>query len=119
MKSEDRLLVVTIVSIFLGYMPWYGFSAVTSLMPGEFGPAAPDTDFIPAVFQPGVCPRGHRERHACRQDRNQPRPVDATLATDIFSRGFMSPALGAAIAPPAVSFLPYGRTGKKLGGSPS
>lgn len=36
MKSENKLLLVMVVSIFLGYMPWYGFSAVSSRMTEEF-----------------------------------------------------------------------------------
>ncbi len=30
MNSNSRLLEIMVASMFLGYMPWYGFSAVSS-----------------------------------------------------------------------------------------
>ena len=97
MKSEDRLLVVMVVSIFLGYMPWYGFSAVSSPMCQEFGLTTSDMGLILAVFQLGYVLTVIASGMLADRIGNKPVLVGATLATGIFSllfalfsRGFLS-----------------------------
>ncbi len=53
MKSEDRLLVVMVVSILLGYMPWYGIFGRIITVSQEFGLTTSDMGLILAVFQLG------------------------------------------------------------------
>lgn len=91
MKPEHRLLVVMTVSIFLGYMPWYGFSAVSSPMSEEFGLAASDMGIILAVFQLGYVLTVIASGILADRIGNKPVLVGATLATGIFpfySRSF-------------------------------
>jgi MFS family permease len=97
MKSEDRLLVVMVVSIFLGYMPWYGFSAVSSPMCQEFGLTTSHMGLILAVFQLGYVLTVIASGMLADRIGNKPVLVGATLATGIFSllfalfsRGFLS-----------------------------
>lgn len=85
MKSEDRLLVVMVVSIFLGYMPWYGFSAVSSPMCQEFGLTTSDMGLILAVFQLGYVLTVIASGMLADRIGNKPVLVGATLATGIFS----------------------------------
>lgn len=96
MKSENKLLVVMVVSIFLGYMPWYGFSAVSSLMTEEFGLSTSDMGLILAVFQLGYVLTVIASGILADRIGNKPVLVGATLATGVFSllfaffsRGFL------------------------------
>jgi len=97
MKSESRVLLVMVVSIFLGYMPWYGFSAVSSPMSEEFGLNSSDLGLILAVFQPGYVLTVIGSGMLADRIGNRPVLVVATLATGVFSllfslfsRGFWS-----------------------------
>ena len=51
-KRNQTLLVVT-VSMALGYMPWYNFSAVLKYLADEFHLTTSDTGWILAAFQAG------------------------------------------------------------------
>ena len=97
MKSENRLLLIMVVSMFLGYMPWYGFSAVSSLMLKEFGLNSSDMGVILAVFQLGYVVTVIASGILADRIGNKPVLVGATLATGVFSllfallsRGFWS-----------------------------
>ncbi len=53
MAKKNKILFAMIVSMVLGYLPWYNFSAVLSFMSKEFQLSGSDTGTILAVFQIG------------------------------------------------------------------
>ncbi|MCX5909999.1 MAG: MFS transporter, partial [Deltaproteobacteria bacterium] len=53
MNKKNRVLLVMILSMALGYMPWYNFSAVLKYLADEFHLSASDTGWILAAFQAG------------------------------------------------------------------
>ena len=53
MSRRNRTLLIMTVSVALGYMPWYNFSAVLKYMADEFRLTASDTGLILAAFQAG------------------------------------------------------------------
>ena len=53
MSQKNRTLLVMTVSMTLGYMPWYNFSAVLKYLADEFHLSASDTGWILAAFQAG------------------------------------------------------------------
>ena len=53
MSRKKRTLLVVTVSMALGYMPWYNFSAVLKYLADEFLLTASDTGWILAAFQAG------------------------------------------------------------------
>ena len=53
MSKKNRILLVMTVSMTLGYMPWYNFSAVLKYLADEFHLSASDTGWILAAFQAG------------------------------------------------------------------
>ncbi len=53
MGKKNRVLLVMTVSMILGYMPWYNFSAVLKYLADEFHLSASDTGWILAAFQAG------------------------------------------------------------------
>jgi MFS family permease len=53
MRERNRILIVMVVSILLGYMPWYNFSAVLRFISAEFELTSADTGLILAAFQAG------------------------------------------------------------------
>lgn len=53
MSGKNRILLVMTVSMALGYMPWYNFSAVLKYLADEFHLSASDTGWILAAFQAG------------------------------------------------------------------
>jgi MFS family permease len=52
-RDRNRILVVMVVSILLGYMPWYNFSAVLRFISADFALTPEDTGLILAAFQAG------------------------------------------------------------------
>jgi MFS family permease len=53
LSKKNRALLVLTVSMALGYMPWYNFSAVLKYLADEFQLTASDTGWILAAFQAG------------------------------------------------------------------
>ncbi len=53
MSGKNRTLLAMTISIALGYMPWYNFSAVLKFLTDEFHLTASDTGWILAAFQAG------------------------------------------------------------------
>ena len=53
MSDKNRTLLVMTISMTLGYMPWYNFSAVLKYLADEFHLSASDTGWILASFQAG------------------------------------------------------------------
>ena len=53
LSKKNRALLVLAVSMALGYMPWYNFSAVLKYLADEFHLSASDTGWILAAFQAG------------------------------------------------------------------
>ena len=53
MSEKNRTLLVMTLSMTLGYMPWYNFSAVLKYLADEFHLSASDTGWILASFQAG------------------------------------------------------------------
>ena len=53
MSGKKWTLLVVTVSMALGYMPWYNFSAVLKYLADEFHLTASDTGWILAAFQAG------------------------------------------------------------------
>jgi len=53
LSKKNRTLLVLTVSITLGYLPWYNFSAVLKYLADEFQLTASDTGWILAAFQAG------------------------------------------------------------------
>jgi MFS family permease len=53
LSKKNRILLVMTVSMTLGYMPWYNFSAVLKYLADEFHLSASDTGWILAAFQAG------------------------------------------------------------------
>ncbi len=53
MSKRNRTLLVMTVSMSLGYMPWYNFSAALKYLADEFQLSASDTGWILAAFQAG------------------------------------------------------------------
>jgi MFS family permease len=53
MQKKNRILLTMSVAIFLGYLPWYNYSAVVSYISADFGLTASDTGMILSAFQLG------------------------------------------------------------------
>jgi MFS family permease len=53
LRKENRALLILTVSMALGYMPWYNFSAVLKSLADEFQLTASDSGWILAAFQAG------------------------------------------------------------------
>ena len=53
MSKENRILAAMFISMALGYMPWYNFSAVLKYISQEFHLTATDTGLILSAFQAG------------------------------------------------------------------
>jgi MFS family permease len=53
LSRKNRILLIMTVSMTLGYMPWYNFSAVLKYLADEFHLSASDTGWILAAFQAG------------------------------------------------------------------
>lgn len=81
-----------VVSMFLGYMPWYGFSAVLPHLVREFGLTPRQTGTILSAFQLGYVLTVIASGILADRFGNKPVLVVATLATGIFSTlfGFLS-----------------------------
>jgi len=53
MKEKNKILLLIIISMVLGYLPWYNFSAVSEGITEEFNLSAKDMGAILAFFQVG------------------------------------------------------------------
>lgn len=53
MEKKNKVLLFMVVSMVLGYLPWYNFSAVLPYISKEFGLTGTDTGTILAAFQVG------------------------------------------------------------------
>ncbi len=53
MSKKNQTLLAMTVSMTLGYMPWYNFSAVPKFLADEFHLTASDTGWILSAFQAG------------------------------------------------------------------
>lgn len=53
MDKKNRILVFMVISMILGYLPWYNFSAVLAYISEEFSLTGSDTGTILASFQVG------------------------------------------------------------------
>jgi len=50
---KNKILAIMSIAIFLGYLPWYNYSAVVSYISAEFGFTSSDTGMILSSFQLG------------------------------------------------------------------
>lgn len=53
MKHENRILTFMVISMFLSYLPWYSFSAVSNLVTVELGLNTTQLGYILSSFQAG------------------------------------------------------------------
>jgi len=53
MQKKNKILLTMSVAIFLGYLPWYNYSAVVSYISADFGLTSSDTGMILSAFQLG------------------------------------------------------------------
>ena len=53
MQQKNLMLIMLSFSLFLGYLPWYNYSAVLSYISDDFGLTSSDTGFILSAFQLG------------------------------------------------------------------
>ncbi len=53
MLAKNRILILMCISMMLGYMPWYNFSAVSKYITTDFGLTAGDMGTILSAFQVG------------------------------------------------------------------
>jgi nitrate/nitrite transporter NarK len=53
MLTRNRVLILMCVSMVLGYMPWYNFSALSKFITDDFGLTAGDMGVILSAFQVG------------------------------------------------------------------
>jgi len=88
MSRRSRVLFFMVVSMFLGYMPWYGFSAVLPHLVREFGLTPRQTGSILSAFQLGYVLTVIASGILADRFGNKRVLVGATLATGIFSTLF-------------------------------
>ncbi len=88
MTSRSRVLLFMVISMFLGYMPWYGFSAVLPHLVREFGLTPRQTGSILSAFQLGYVVTVIASGILADRFGNKRVLVGATLATGIFSTLF-------------------------------
>ena len=53
MEKKNRIFIIMMIAMVLGYLPWYNFSAVLSDIVEEFGLSSRDTGMILSAFQVG------------------------------------------------------------------
>ena len=53
MQNKYKTLLIMAVAFFLGYLPWYNYSAVVKYISEEFGLTSSDTGMILSIFQLG------------------------------------------------------------------
>jgi MFS family permease len=88
MPKPSRVLLFMVVSMFLGYMPWYGFSAVLPHLVREFGLTPGETGSILSAFQLGYVLTVIASGILADRFGNKRVLVGATLATGLFSTLF-------------------------------
>lgn len=88
MTQPSRILVAMVFSMFFGYMPWYGFSAVSSHLVREFGLSPQQTGAILSAFQLGYVATVIISGLLADRFGNKRVLVWATLATGVFSTLF-------------------------------
>ncbi len=85
MPNRSRILFFMVCSMFLGYMPWYGFSAVSPHLVREFGLTSTQTGSILSAFQLGYVLTVIASGLLADRFGNRLVLVCATLATGISS----------------------------------
>lgn len=85
MQRRFRVLLFMVASMFLGYMPWYGFSAVSTHLVQEFGLTSTQTGSILSAFQLGYVLTVIASGLLADRFGNRLILVCATLATGISS----------------------------------
>ncbi len=100
MTQPTRILVAMVASMFFGYMPWYGFSAVSPHLVREFGLAPQQTGAILSVFQLGYVATVIVSGLLADRFGKKRVLVGATLATAVFSTLFplLSTGFGSILA---------------------
>lgn len=88
MSRQSRVLFAMVASMFLGYMPWYGFSAVSPHLVREFGLTPQQTGAILSAFQLGYVATVIVSGMLADRFGNKRVLVCATLATAVFSTLF-------------------------------
>lgn len=88
MEQPSRILIAMVVSMFFGYMPWYGFSAVSSHLVREFGLTPQQVGAILSAFQLGYVVTVIASGILADRFGNKRVLVWATLATAVFSTFF-------------------------------
>lgn len=88
MPKPSRVLLFMVVSMFMGYMPWYGFSAVLPHLVREFGLTPGETGSILSAFQLGYVLTVIASGILADRFGNKRVLVGATLATGLFSSLF-------------------------------
>lgn len=53
MAKKNKTLILMVIALFLGYLPWYNFSAVLKFIAADFNLNASDTGLILSAFQLG------------------------------------------------------------------
>ncbi|HHW60948.1 MAG TPA: MFS transporter, partial [Syntrophomonadaceae bacterium] len=53
MSKKNRTLILMVIALFLGYLPWYNFSAVLKYIAADFSLSPTDTGLIMSAFQLG------------------------------------------------------------------
>ncbi|MGM0603565.1 MAG: MFS transporter [Bacillota bacterium] len=53
MKKRNKILILMVISMILGYLPWYNFSAVSSYILKELNLTVSDMGIILSIFQVG------------------------------------------------------------------
>lgn len=88
MTQPSRILTAMVASMFFGYMPWYGFSAVSSHLVREFGLTPQQTGAILSAFQLGYVVTVIISGMLADRFGNKRVLLWATLATAVFSTLF-------------------------------
>lgn len=53
MEKKNKIFIIMMIAMVLGYLPWYNFSAVLNDIVADFGLSARDTGMILSAFQVG------------------------------------------------------------------
>ena len=85
LSKRSRILIYMVSSMFRGYMPWYGFSAVSPHLVREFGLTSTQTGIILSAFQLGYVLTVIASGLLADRFGNRLVLVCATLATGISS----------------------------------
>jgi len=88
MLTRNRVLTLMCVSMVLGYMPWYNFSALSKFITDDFGLTAGDMGVILSAFQVGYVVTVVATGWLADRAGNKKVVAWATLCTGMFSTMF-------------------------------